>query len=93
MPPRKVERPPAEETAAVTNWHHRSLVAADRARLDREGRTASRRLTRGEYENTVRDLLDLPDIALQGGLPADGTAHGFDKNSDALDMSHVNMAK
>ena len=26
-------------------------------------------------------------------LPADGSAHGFDKNSDALDISHVNLAK
>ena len=35
----------------------------------------------------------MPGIALQGNLPADGSAHGFDKNSDALDISHVNMAK
>ena len=52
-----------------------------------------RRLTRAEYENTIRDLFDLPGIALQGELPADGSAHGFDKNSDALDISHVNLAK
>ena len=26
-------------------------------------------------------------------LPADGSAHGFDKNSEALDISHVNLAK
>jgi hypothetical protein len=26
-------------------------------------------------------------------LPADGSAHGFDNNSDALDISHVNLAK
>ena len=41
----------------------------------------------------VRDLLDLPGIVLQGELPADGMAHGFDNNSDALDISHVNLAK
>jgi hypothetical protein len=35
----------------------------------------------------------MPGIALYGSLPADGSAHGFDKNSDALDISHVNMAK
>src|SRR6185503_2290341 len=38
-------------------------------------------------------LLDLPGIPLQGELPADGTAHGFDNNSDALNISHVNLAK
>ena len=63
------------------------------ARLDGEGRTGVRRLTRAEYENTIRDLFDMPGIALQGELPADGSAHGFDKNSDALDISHVNLAK
>ena len=66
------------------------LVKAESAK---EGRTGLRRLTRVEYENTVRDLLDLPGITLQGELPADGTAHGFDNNSDALDISHVNLAK
>ncbi len=35
----------------------------------------------------------MPGIALQGMLPADGSAHGFDKNSEALDISHVNLAK
>ncbi|MDB5338479.1 MAG: hypothetical protein JWN70_4098 [Planctomycetaceae bacterium] len=93
MPPKKKPRPPVEETAAVQKWLHQSLVAADRVRLGTDGRTLLRRLTRVEYENTVRDLLDLPGIPLQSGLPTDGSAHGFDKNSDALDISHVNMAK
>ena len=30
---------------------------------------------------------------MQIDLPADGQAHGFDKNADALDLSHVNLAK
>lgn len=93
MPPKKKPRPAAEETAAVKKWLYESLVAADRVRLGTEGRTPLRRLTRVEYENTVRDLLDLPGIPLQSSLPTDGSAHGFDKNSDALDISHVNMAK
>src|SRR5207244_2752062 len=38
-------------------------------------------------------LLHLPGLPLQGELPADGFAHGFDNNSEALDISHVNMAK
>lgn len=35
----------------------------------------------------------MPGIALSGELPPDGSAHGFDKNADALDISHVNLAK
>jgi hypothetical protein len=46
-----------------------------------------------EYENTMRDLFDMPGIALQALLPPDGSAHGFDKNSGALSISHVNLAK
>ena len=41
----------------------------------------------------MRDLFALEGIRLQELLPADGSAHGFDKNSDALDLSHVNLAK
>ena len=93
MPPKSSKRPPAAESATVTILLQQSLIAADRARLDTDGRTGLRRLTRVEYENTIRDLFDLPGIALQSSLPADGSAHGFDKNSDALDISHVNLAK
>ena len=93
MPPKKQSRPKANELADVLKSLKQSLIEAEKARADDENRTGVRRLTRGEYENTIRDLFDMPGIALQGNLPADGSAHGFDKNSDALDISHVNMAK
>jgi hypothetical protein len=91
-PPKKKERPAPGEVIAVTGSLALALAEAEKARLDAD-RTGIRRLTRAEYENTIRDLFDLPGIALQNGLPADGSAHGFDKNSDALDISHVNLAK
>ncbi len=93
MPPKKQARPPANELKATTGWLADALLQADRAHLATEPRTGVRRLTRAEYENTVRDLFDLPGLALLNSLPADGSAHGFDKNSDALDISHVNLAK
>ncbi len=93
MPPKKKARPPAKDTAAMVKWLRESLLKAEQAKLAGTGRTGLRRLTRAEYENTIRDLFDMPGIALQGNLPADGSAHGFDKNSDALDISHVNLAK
>jgi hypothetical protein len=92
MPPKKKPRPPADATAAVLKELRESLIAAEQARLN-EGRTRIRRLTRGEYENTMRDLFDMPGLTLAGELPADGTANGFDNNADALDISHVNLAK
>ena len=91
MPPKKKARPAAKESAAFLGELRGPLVAAERARMQ-DGRTRIRRLTRGEYENTMRDLFDLPGLAVAGELPPDGSAHGFDKNSDALDTSHVNVA-
>ncbi len=93
MPPKKKARPDAGELKSVLASLSTELIAAERTRLDMRNRTGVRRLTRGEYENTVRDLFDMPGIALQGGLPVDGMAHGFDKNCDALDISHVNLSK
>ena len=92
MPPKRQPRPKAEDIAAVTKSLREALIAAEAQHL-KSNRTGIRRLTRAEYENTIRDLFDMPGIALLGSLPADGSAHGFDKNSDALDISHVNMAK
>jgi hypothetical protein len=92
MPPRSRKRPPAKDTSAAVAWIHDGLVKEEKSKAA-EGRTRARRLTRVEYEHTVRDLLDLAGIPLQGELPADGSAHGFDNNSDALDVSHVSLAK
>jgi len=93
MPPKKKERPPASEKVAAVKWLRDSLIAAEQKKLAGEPRTRIRRLTRSEYENTMRDLFDMPGLALAGELPPDGSAHGFDNNSDALDISHVNVAK
>jgi Protein of unknown function (DUF1592)/Protein of unknown function (DUF1588)/Protein of unknown function (DUF1587)/Protein of unknown function (DUF1595)/Protein of unknown function (DUF1585)/Planctomycete cytochrome C len=93
MPPKKEARPPADETTAAKKWVAEVLVKAEAARRGKDGRTGLRRMTRTEYENTLRDLFDLPGIALRDDLPADGTAYGFDNNSEALDISHVNLAK
>jgi len=93
MPPRNKPRPPEADTKAALATIRDRLVKAELAKRGDAGRTALRRLTRVEYEHTVRDLFGLDGVALQGELPADGSAHGFDNNGDALDLSHVNLAK
>lgn len=93
MPPKDQPRPNPTETATALKKLKLELVHAERTQRLSRARTGLRRLTRAEYENTIRDLFDMPGIALQGELPPDGSAHGFDKNSDALDISHVNLAK
>jgi hypothetical protein len=91
MPPKDADQPSPDERAAFLTWLTDSIIDGERAASTDAPRL--RRLTRGEYENTIRDLFDMPGIALAGMLPADGSAHGFDKHPEALDISHVNVAK
>ncbi len=94
MPPKKEkQRPSVEDIKATLGTLAASLIKAEQGHLDNKNRTGLRRLTRAEYENTLRDLFDLRGIGLQMVLPTDGSAHGFDTNSDALDISHVNLSK
>ena len=93
MPPKQAARSAREQNGPFLKALGKVLVAADEARLAGKDRTALRRLTRVEYENTMRDLFDLPGISLQSLLPPDGTVGGFDRNSEALSISHVNLAK
>ncbi len=57
-----------------------------------QGRAPLRRLTRREYEHSLRDLLDLPGLAVRDMLPEDGRRHGFDRCADVLDVSPVHVA-
>ncbi len=93
MPPKARPRPPAADLAAAIAAVRDDLIAAEVKAAAKDGRTRLRRLTRAEYENTVRDLLDLPGLLLQADLPPDGQVHGFDRNADALDLSHVTLAR
>jgi hypothetical protein len=63
----------------------------ERAKL--HGRSVLRRINRYEYENTVRDILGAPWLELKESLPEDGIAHRFNKSGEALDISHVQMAR
>jgi len=91
MPPRDAERPSKAERVSILKSLSASIITAESKTLANV--PTLRRLTRAEYENTIRDLFDMPGIALSGNLPADGSAHGFDKHPEALDISHVNVAK
>jgi hypothetical protein len=93
MPPKKKARPEPSELAAFTNTLSSSLMASEQGRLAREGRATQRRLNRHEYEDTLRDLFSLPRLEVKAFLPEDSEAHGFNKIGDALDVSHVQMAR
>lgn len=91
MPPAGAEQPESAARAKFVKSLSESLLTAEEAHAVNVPHL--RRLTRAEYENTIRDLFDMPGIALSGNLPADGSAHGFDKHPEALDISHVNVQK
>ncbi|MES2694953.1 MAG: DUF1592 domain-containing protein [Verrucomicrobiota bacterium] len=93
MPPKDKKRPPAAETEQFLGTMASTLTVAERANLAPEGRATQRRLNRYEYENAVRDLLGAPWLQIRAGLPEDGEAFRFNKVGDALDLSHVNMAR
>ena len=93
MPPKKKPRPAVPELNRFTNILFSALFTADRERIKQEGRATQRRLNRYEYEETLRDLLALPYLEVKSFLPEDSEAYGFNKAGDALDVSHVQMAR
>jgi hypothetical protein len=94
MPPANVkDRPKPDNSKAFLASIAPALIQADLARHQESGRTVLRRLNRTEYENTLRDLLDLPGLEVKDLLPDDGRAGGYDKSAAALDISPILLAK
>src|SRR5438874_3381773 len=93
MPPKKKARPDSAEAEAFTKSLAASLTEAEEARAAKEGRATQRRLNRYEYENALHDLLHAPWLQVRNSLPEDGEANRFNKSGDALDVSHVQMAR
>lgn len=50
-----------------------------------------RRLTRDEYEQTLRDILHLPHLDIRDMLPEDRITLHFTKTADSLDISRVQL--
>ena len=92
MPPKKKDQPSEDERGAFLKFLKARLVGAGVKRQE-NGRAELRRLSRAEYANTLRDVLDLPELELEEMLPADGIAHGYAKSAKALDFSHVMVTR
>lgn len=67
------------------------LAKADAADVARNGRGAMRRLNRDEYEQNLRDVLQLPLLDIRDMLPEDREAYHFNKVSETLDISHAQL--
>lgn len=93
MPPKEKRQPPAADRRGFLDDLADTLVATEQQLTAREGRATRRRLNGYEYENALRDLLSAPWLQIKGQFPDDGEAHRFNKIGDALDVSHVHMAR
>ncbi len=92
------EMPPKSELAdeqirPIGHVLFNGLVEMDRHELATSGRSVWRRMNRYEYENSVRQLLAAPWLQLKTILPEDGELQRFNKIGEALDTSHVNLAR
>jgi len=67
------------------------LHATDLADVEKFGRGPMRRLNRDEYQQNLRDILKLPQLDIRDRLPADRVSHLFNKTSEVLDISRVQL--
>jgi hypothetical protein len=93
MPPKKADQPDQAERDKFVQLLAGNIASAEEKRVSAEGRATRRRMNRQEYEYAVRDLLGLPWLPLREMLPEDAIAHGYNTVGDALDVSHVQMAR
>lgn len=90
-PPNKADDLSDEERAKFVGAAHDALSNADRADIEVNGRGTLRRLTRTEYQDNLRDLLQLPNLDIADLLPEDRESHGYTRVSGLLDMSRVQL--
>lgn len=89
MPPAESGKMDRAEIDAFLKSLKDSLTGADQAR----DTGVVRRLNRVEYQNTLRDLLQLPRLDVMTMIPEDAVSHGYSKVPDALELSHVQIRK
>lgn len=90
MPPDGLPMPPAERDL-LRNFLAPRLRSADANAIHNEGRGTLRRLTREEFENNLRTLLQLPQLDVRDMLPADRIQHQCNRVADALDLSRIQL--
>ncbi|HIE99826.1 MAG TPA: DUF1592 domain-containing protein [Fuerstia sp.] len=90
MPPDRDGLPVDQRTSLVMTLAT-SLHAADGKEVAATGRGPMRRLNRDEYQQNLRDVLALPTLDIRDMLPEDREGHRFNKTTDTLDISRVQL--
>lgn len=91
MPPQADDLPGESRTSLVKSLQG-AIYDADLADIGVNGRGPMRRLNREEFEQNLRDVLKLPELDIRDMLPEDREGHRFNKTSETLDMSRVQLA-
>ncbi|MCW3094825.1 MAG: Protein of unknown function (DUF1587)/Protein of unknown function (DUF1592)/Protein of unknown [Chthonomonadaceae bacterium] len=94
MPPPGKPQPSQEQRNLVSDWLTKTLDSADPSLLPKNpGRILIHRLSRQEYNNTVRDLFGVTSNPADK-FPADGGGGGgFDNNADTLFVPSILMER
>ena len=91
MPP-QADSLPKDSRATLVRSLREAIYEADLADIKAHGRGPMRRLNRDEYEQNLRDVLKLPQLDIRDMLPEDREGHRFNKTSETLDMSRVQLS-
>ena len=86
MPPARKPQPSDAERKMLAKWLDSSL-----RKNTSFGGTLARRLSKEEYQNTIRILFDLPGYKVPLGFPDDSTRFGFNNTGEGLIMSPTLM--
>ncbi len=92
MPPADSLQPSLDERRQLRSWLEQVARRLDDEAPRTPGRVPPRRLTRAEYQNSIRDLIGI-DFPVTDDFPRDDSAHGFDNVADALTLSPLLMEK
>jgi mono/diheme cytochrome c family protein len=94
MPPPKKEQPTDENRTRLAEWVRARLEKPDVSKVPRDaGRKVIHRLSRLEFNNTVRDLLGVTIRPADQFPPDGGGGGGFDNNAGTLFIPPVLMEK
>ena len=91
MPPDEAAQPSERERDVIIDWMTNALNNAAKRRRSTGGHVVLRRLTRREYNNTMRDMLGL-EMDFAKDLPPDlKSINGYKNNGQFLGMSELQL--
>jgi Protein of unknown function (DUF1592)/Protein of unknown function (DUF1588)/Protein of unknown function (DUF1585)/Protein of unknown function (DUF1587)/Protein of unknown function (DUF1595)/Planctomycete cytochrome C len=94
MPPDGKPQPTAEQRKQMVDWIEKSLKDLDEGRLPKDpGRVLIHRLSKTEYNCTIRDLLGVDSHPADKFPTEGGGGGGFDNNSDTLFIPPILMER